>query len=84
LILGLKFRELEVKSNDGYALRGETLKKALEEDEKIGNVPFFLIGSLGTTSSGAVDDITEIASIGELYPIAFESLNLFQRGHEGF
>lgn len=65
LILGLKFKALEVKAQDGYALRGETLKKALVDDERDGNIPFMLIATLGTTSSGAVDDITEIAGIGE-------------------
>lgn len=42
MILGLDFRALEVKAEDAFALRGETLRAAIEEDEKNGRVPFML------------------------------------------
>ncbi|PWN47434.1 PLP-dependent transferase [Violaceomyces palustris] len=68
LILGLNFRALEVKAEDAYALRGETLKRAIEEDKAEGRLPFLLVASLGTTSSGAVDNLTEIAQVASLHP----------------
>ena len=40
LILGLKFRALQVTKEDAYGLRGETLKEALEEDKQAGKAPF--------------------------------------------
>ncbi|PWY97942.1 PLP-dependent transferase [Testicularia cyperi] len=68
LILGLDFRALDVKAEDAYALRGETLRAAMEEDEAQGRVPFMLIGTLGTTSSGAIDNLTEIVEVAKLHP----------------
>ena len=40
LILGLQFRAIEVYAKDDYALRGESLVGALEEDRKDGKHPF--------------------------------------------
>lgn len=42
LILGLNVRALEVTSEDNYALRGTTLKCALEEDIRAGLHPFMI------------------------------------------
>ncbi|BEJ10639.1 hypothetical protein CspHIS471_0100610 [Cutaneotrichosporon sp. HIS471] len=71
LLLGLPFRALPVKSEDGYALRGDVLQAAIEDDIKKGFVPFFVIGTVGTTSSGAVDYIAEIGEVVRQYPTAF-------------
>ncbi|KAE8271783.1 hypothetical protein A4X09_0g550 [Tilletia walkeri] len=67
-VLGLSFRALEVRAEDAYALRAETLKAALEEDEKVGRVPFLLVLTVGTTSSGAVDNITEVVEVARDHP----------------
>jgi aromatic-L-amino-acid decarboxylase len=64
-ILGMPFRALSVHADDGYALRGETLRAAVEEDLAKGLVPFFAIGTVGTTSSGAIDYIAELGQVGE-------------------
>lgn len=42
LILGVNVRALEVTAEDNYALRGTTLKRALEEDANAGLYPFIL------------------------------------------
>lgn len=42
LVLGLECRALEVTAEDRFALRGETLRKALEEDRARGKHPFIL------------------------------------------
>lgn len=42
LVLGLECRILDVRAEDEYALRGETLKAALEEDIGEGKHPFIL------------------------------------------
>lgn len=42
LVLGLECRSLEVTAEDRFALRGETLQKALEEDASQGKYPFVL------------------------------------------
>ncbi|KAG0693790.1 pyridoxal phosphate-dependent transferase [Suillus ampliporus] len=68
LVLGLKVRALEVIAEDDFALRGETLKVALKEDVDAGLHPFILIATVGTTSSGAVDQLDEIADVAKHYP----------------
>ncbi|KAL5631660.1 hypothetical protein ACGC1H_007243 [Rhizoctonia solani] len=68
LILGLQFRAIEVDAKDNYALRGELLMRALEEDRKAGKHPFVVIATVGTTSSGAIDNIEEVGKALTSYP----------------
>lgn len=63
MMLGLDFRAIEVSRGDDYALRGDALEKALQEDEARGKVPFMLVATLGTTSSGAIDNLQEIVQV---------------------
>jgi len=42
LVLGLTVRALEVTFKDRFSLRGDTLRLALEEDERAGKKPFVL------------------------------------------
>lgn len=67
-ILGLSVRSIEVDANDGYALRGKALRAALDEDLKNGLHPFILIATVGTTSSGAVDNLPEIKEVAKDHP----------------
>ncbi|KAG6884999.1 hypothetical protein C0993_006650 [Termitomyces sp. T159_Od127] len=68
LVLGLSVRVLAVKAEDNFSLRGETLRLALEEDERQGLKPFVLIATVGTTSSGAIDNLPEIQQIVQEHP----------------
>ncbi|RXW21325.1 hypothetical protein EST38_g4541 [Candolleomyces aberdarensis] len=68
IVLSLQVRSIEVKSEDQYALRGDSLRAALEEDAKLGRKPFILIATVGTTSSGAVDNVVELAAVLKDYP----------------
>lgn len=45
------------------SLRGETLCKAIQEDRKKGDIPFLVIGTLGTTNTCAYDNIKEIGKV---------------------
>ncbi|KAG8699549.1 hypothetical protein FRC08_005222 [Ceratobasidium sp. 394] len=60
LVLGLQFRAIQVDIKDHFSLRGHTLKSAIDEDLGRGRHPFVLIATVGTTSSGAIDNIPEI------------------------
>ncbi len=44
MVLGLSYRILPVKKEDNFALRGQTLRSALEEDAELGKKPFILSG----------------------------------------
>ncbi|KAK0486173.1 pyridoxal phosphate-dependent transferase [Armillaria novae-zelandiae] len=66
--LGLSVRILDVRAEDNYSLRGDTLRSALEEDAKSGKKPFVLIATVGTTSSGAIDNLPEIKQVAKDHP----------------
>lgn len=57
----VKLRILEPDEN--CCLRGETLLKAMEEDEGNGLVPFFVSTTLGSTACCAFDKLTEIGPV---------------------
>nr|CAD7572557.1 unnamed protein product [Timema californicum] len=62
----VKLRILEPDEN--CSLRGDTLLKAMEEDEAKGLFPFFVSTTLGTTSSCAFDNLKEIGPVCRTYP----------------
>ncbi|SJX66387.1 related to Aromatic-L-amino-acid decarboxylase [Sporisorium reilianum f. sp. reilianum] len=67
LILGLDFRALPVAAPH-YSLDAATLTHAIAQDEAQGRVPFLVIATIGTTSSGAVDNLTEIVQVARKHP----------------
>jgi aromatic-L-amino-acid decarboxylase len=50
-----------IEVDDHYRMRPEALERAMREDVAAGKRPFFVCATVGTTSSGAVDSIREIA-----------------------
>ncbi len=54
-------RLLEVDEN--FAIRPDGLKLQVEEDKRAGLIPFFVCGTVGTTSSNAMDPLPAIAAI---------------------
>lgn len=63
MIALVKLRILDTDEN--FSLRGEPLKKAMEEDKANGLVPFFVSATLGTTSCCSFDALHEIGPICE-------------------
>lgn len=61
MIALVKLRILDTDEN--FSLRGDSLKKAMEEDKKNGLVPFFVSATLGTTSCCSFDALAEIGPI---------------------
>ncbi|XP_014477245.1 PREDICTED: aromatic-L-amino-acid decarboxylase-like [Dinoponera quadriceps] len=55
--------------DDKCSLRGETLKKAFEEDLEKGLIPFYVVSTLGTTSTCAFDNLDEIGPICKQYNV---------------
>ncbi|XP_017494245.1 PREDICTED: tyrosine decarboxylase-like [Rhagoletis zephyria] len=63
MIALVKLRILDTDEN--FSLRGEPLKRAMEEDKANGLVPFFVSATLGTTSCCSFDALHEIGPICE-------------------
>ena len=63
-IVRAKMRILETDSN--FRLRGDTLRKAVDEDKAKGLIPFFIGGSFGTTSVCSFDDVDELGDIAQV------------------
>ncbi|XP_062514933.1 aromatic-L-amino-acid decarboxylase-like [Corticium candelabrum] len=61
IIAGVKFRRLP--SDKDFSLRGAALEIAIREDVEAGLHPFYLLTTLGTTSSCAFDNLLELGPI---------------------
>jgi glutamate/tyrosine decarboxylase-like PLP-dependent enzyme len=52
-------------------MRPEALEAIIEEDLRLGLIPFLLIGSAGTTNTGAIDPLNRLADIASNHQIWF-------------
>ncbi|KAI8611581.1 pyridoxal phosphate-dependent transferase [Chytriomyces sp. MP71] len=59
MIANVRFRALDVDTVD-FSLSGETVAQAIQEDLARGLIPFYITATIGTTSSGALDDLPGI------------------------
>lgn len=57
-----QLRSIEV--DDTFAMRSDLLTEAMAQDVADGFTPFFVVATVGTTSSTAIDPIAEVAAIG--------------------
>lgn len=66
MIAGLgreNLRLIESPASRGFAMDPAALRTAVESDLRAGLTPCFVCGTIGTTSSNAIDPIPEIASV---------------------
>jgi aromatic-L-amino-acid/L-tryptophan decarboxylase len=62
-IAGLRPDQLRlIEVDDAFAMRPDALNAAIAEDRAAGLVPFFVVASIGTTSSTALDPLVAIAA----------------------
>ncbi len=54
-----------VASDKDLKMDLNALKQQIAEDRKAGNIPFMITGTAGTTGSGVIDPLVEIAEIGK-------------------
>jgi aromatic-L-amino-acid decarboxylase len=52
-----------IPTDDAYRIRIDALRTAIEADRNDGWTPFLLVGSAGTTNTGAVDDLAALADV---------------------
>ena len=60
-----------IPTDDDFRMRTDLLEAAIEEDLKNGMIPFAVIGTAGTTNTGSVDPLPEIAAICKKYDLWF-------------
>jgi len=64
MIAGIGLDNLRlIELDENYAMRPELLRSQIEKDKRDGKVPFFACGTVGTTSSNAMDPLPAIAEI---------------------
>jgi aromatic-L-amino-acid decarboxylase len=64
MIAGIGLDNLRlIEVDDSFALRPDVLRKQLDKDLNDGLLPFFICGTVGTTSSNAMDPLPAIADI---------------------
>src|SRR3974377_1629743 len=61
-VIGLDNLRL-IETDGNYAMKAQALSAAVERDLREGRVPFFVMGTVGTTSSNPMDPLPEIAEI---------------------
>jgi aromatic-L-amino-acid decarboxylase len=64
MIAGIGLNNLRlVATDDKFAMKVQALESLIEADRAAGLVPFFACGTVGTTSSNAMDPLSEIAAV---------------------
>ena len=64
MIAGFPERNVRTIAVDsGYRIRIEALRERIREDREAGMRPFMIVGSAGTTNTGAVDDLDALADV---------------------
>ncbi|HYU33033.1 MAG TPA: aminotransferase class V-fold PLP-dependent enzyme [Thermoanaerobaculia bacterium] len=61
----------EVPSDERFRIRLDSLEEQIAEDRRRGLTPFLVVGNAGTTNSGAVDPLPELAEIARRHGLWF-------------
>jgi aromatic-L-amino-acid/L-tryptophan decarboxylase len=57
--------------DERYRMVPEELDRAMVEDKRVGRIPWLVVGTAGTTDTGAVDPLEEIAAIASRHGVWF-------------
>ncbi|EDV27473.1 uncharacterized protein TRIADDRAFT_21756 [Trichoplax adhaerens] len=61
--MAMKIKVKKLETDDSFAVRGEVLDKAIEEDKEEGLIPLAVCATMGTTDCCAIDNLAEIGPI---------------------
>ncbi len=61
----------KIETNDKFQMKMDDLTNAVEQDIKDGYIPFVVIGTAGTTNTGSIDPLEEIAQLCKKYKMWF-------------
>ncbi len=71
-LLGLGRRAVRpVRTDAQFRMDPRALEEAIDEDGAAGDAPFAIVGTAGTTSSGAIDPLPELAKIADRFGLWF-------------
>lgn len=69
-VLGIGTNNLrKIPVNSDFQIRTDLLEEAIKQDKSEGKIPICVIGIAGTTNSGAIDNLKELAEISERYNV---------------
>ncbi len=67
-LLGLRKDQIKIiPSDDSFKIKIDLLEQEIESDVKAGKKPFLIVGNLGSTNTGSIDPLPELAAIKEKY-----------------
>jgi aromatic-L-amino-acid decarboxylase len=70
MLAGLPPDNVRMIGSDGsFRMRCDELSQEIEKDQATGLAPFLIVGSAGTTNTGAVDDFETLAILAERYGV---------------
>lgn len=71
-IIGIPNSRIRViPTNDNFEMKMREFKEAVEEDKEKGLLPFVAIGTAGTTNTGSIDPLEEMAEICKIHGMWF-------------
>lgn len=61
----------EIPSDERFRIRVDALVEAIRKDRQEGMTPFLIVGSAGTTNTGAIDDLVALADVAHEHSMWF-------------
>lgn len=90
-MMGLRKDQIVIlPSDDDFKMPIDLLERQIEKDKKDGKKPFLIVGGLGTTNTGSIDDFAELGKLRDKYGLwlhvdgAFGGSILFSEIYKNF
>lgn len=58
---------IKIETDEDFKVRTDLMEEAIVRDIKAGKKPFLIVGNLGTTNTGSIDPLNELADIKDKY-----------------
>ena len=90
ILAGIAEKNIRIlPSDENFRADPNQFEKAIQADQKSGYMPFLLVGSAGTTNTGAIDPLSDLADIAKKYRLWYHLdaayggfFNLCPEGHK--
>ena len=71
-VIGITSKRIRtIPTDENFRMKTDALARAIEQDEKDGYIPFAVIGTAGTTNTGSIDPLDEIADLCQAHQLWF-------------